>query len=219
MYRWDFSFIGTYSEALLTGLLNTLLITCSSVLLGSALSLIVVAGQVSQIRFIRYVFRFYVEFFIALPVLVLLVWIYYCLPSIGFKTSSLWTAVFALSLSLSAFLAELVRGAIAAVPRGQIEAAKLLRISRRQIASKIIAPQVFRIIGPALLNEYVATLKLSTIASIISAPELLYQSALIISQSYHPLETYTALAVLFALIIIPLLRISRLIEGRRQWTS
>jgi polar amino acid transport system permease protein len=217
MYQWNFGFLGNFSSALALGLTNTLSITILAILFGSALSLFVVVGQLSNNVLVRTVTRAYVEFFIALPVLVLLVWIYYCLPALGLNLSSFSAAVLGLSLSLSAFLAELIRGAILAVPKGQLEAARLLRIRRQDIGRYIVAPQVIKIVAPALLNEYVTTLKLSTIASVISAPELLYQSALIISQSYRPLEMYTVLALLFAIIIIPLLRIGRFLEGRRLW--
>jgi polar amino acid transport system permease protein len=217
MYQWDFGFLVAYLPALFHGAVSTLKITLASVILGTALSLIVAAAQASTSTPLRWLSRVYVECFVALPVIVLLVWIYYCLPVLGLTLSSLAAAIVGLSLSLSAFLAELIRGGVKSIPEGQIEAARLLTIPNREIARRIVAPQVIRVIAPALLNEYVTTLKLSTIASVITAPELLYQSSLIISQTYRPLEAYTALAGLFIVLIVPLLRIGRLLEGRRRW--
>jgi polar amino acid transport system permease protein len=108
-------------------------------------------------------------------------------------------------------------GAVLTIPSGQVEAARILGFSSYHTSKSIVWPQVLRSIAPALLNEYVTTLKLSTVASVISAPELLYQSGLIITQTYRPLEVYTTLAVLFAIIVIPLLRIGRVLEKRRIW--
>jgi polar amino acid transport system permease protein len=217
MYRWDFSFLGSYQAAIALGLWNTISITVLSIIAGTAIAVLMVAGQLSSNHIIRYACRIYVEIFVSLPILVLLVWLYYCLPLLGLNLSAFVTAVTALSLSLSAFVAELVRGAVLTIPSGQVEAARILGFSSYHTSKSIVWPQVLRSIAPALLNEYVTTLKLSTVASVISAPELLYQSGLIITQTYRPLEVYTTLAVLFAIIVIPLLRIGRVLEKRRIW--
>jgi polar amino acid transport system permease protein len=217
MYQWNFSFLWNYQPAILIGLWNTITITLSSILIGTAVALFLVAGQLASYVIVRRLSRIYVEFFISVPILVLLIWIYYCLPLLGLNLSGYLAAVAALSLSLSAFVAELVRGAVQTIPQGQVEAARVMGFSNYDTARSIVWPQVLRTIAPALLNEYITTLKLSTISSVISAPELLYQSTLIISQTYRPLEVYTFLAVLFAILIIPLLRVGRFLERRRIW--
>ena len=217
MNIFDIGFLYAYKAAILIGLVNTFAITILAIGIGSALAVLLVVGQLSANATVRFLSRAYVDFFVAVPILVLLIWIYYCLPSLGIQISSYWTAVVALSLSLSAFAAELIRGAVLTVPAGQIEAARLVGITEYDISRSIVWPQVARSIAPALLNEYVTTLKLSTVASIIAAPELSYQSSLIISQTYRPLEVYTALALIFAIIIIPLLRFGQRLEKARMW--
>lgn len=217
MYIWDFSFAIGYLPALLRGALNTILISFLAILIGTSLAIGLVVLQRSDRALLEISARVYIELLIALPVFVLLVWVFYCLPIVGIQLSAFAAAVVVLGMSLSAFLAELIRGAIGAIPVGQIEAGKIAGLSTSQVDRYIVLPQVLRVIGPAFLNEYITTLKFSTIASVIGAPELLYQTAAIIAQTYRPLEMYTILACIFLALVLPLTRMSRTIERRRQW--
>jgi len=167
-------------------------------------------GKLSKNVLIRAVSVFTVEVFTGLPVLVLLVWLFYALPVVtGIAVAALPTAVFALSLNLAGFSAEVFRAGIQAVPRGQIEAACILGLTKAQTLRRIVFPQAMRLILPPLSGRYIETIKLTSLASVIAVNELLHMGQNLISVSFRPLEVYTVIALLYLLVIIPLVLVLR----------
>src|ERR1035438_9753713 len=125
MYDWDFGLIWRNRAVFVQGGWITVQITALSILLGTAGGSVLGLGRASKSRWLRLPVSAFVELFLALPVLVLLVWVYYCAPLFfHINLSGYWTAVTVLSLSLSAFVAEIVRAGLLAVPKGQVEAAR-----------------------------------------------------------------------------------------------
>jgi polar amino acid transport system permease protein len=160
----------------------------------------------------------YVELFLALPVLVLLIWIYFCGPLLlGISLSGFWTAVVALSLSLSAFAAEIVRSGILSVPKGQTEAARALGMSRVQSLLYISIPQAIRVMIPPFLGIYIACLKTTSLASTIAVYELLHSAQSLIVSSYRPLEIYTTVALIYVAMVLPISYITRRFESTQPW--
>lgn len=219
MFVSIFTILVEYWPALLSGLATTLLISLCAIALGSVLSLVLVAGESVRHPVLSLSIRTITQTIISLPVLVLIIWIFYCLPQIGISLSPVVSAIVALGVSLAAFLAELVRGGIKAVPPGQLEVARLLGVPNYFIYVKIVLPQVARVIAPAYTSECVATLKFSVIASIIAVPEILYQGSLITAVTYRPLEVYSIIALSFILLILPFLWLSRHFEKHSSWTA
>ncbi len=165
----------------------------------------------------RGLFVVYIEVFFAIPVLVLLVWIYYCLPLLlPVKPTAFQTAWACLTLSLSAFVAEIVRAGVSSVPQGEVEAARVLGLTPWQTFRLIILPQAFRRMLPALLGQYITAIKLSSLASIISVTEIVYQTQLAIATTYRPLELYTAAALAYMTIILPLSLLMKRFESRTR---
>jgi polar amino acid transport system permease protein len=215
MYDWDFNSIIKYLPALLKGAIITIQLSFLSILFGTILGLILSFTRYSRFLLARVTSKVIIEVFLALPVLVLLIWAYYCLPLLGLKFNEFWTVIFVFSISLSAFIAETMRSGYDAIPSGQIEAAKTLLFSKIQIFRFIILPQGFRIILPALLTQYITTIKMTTLASVIAVYELLHTANNIAMQTYRSLEVYTVIAIFFLIIIIPINIFTRRIE--RKW--
>jgi polar amino acid transport system permease protein len=152
-----------------------------------------------------------------------LVWIFFALPMIpivGLRLDSFSTAVVGLSLNLGAFVAEIVRAGLEGVPRQHIEAATMARFSRLQLWRYILAPLVLRFITPPLFGQMISQVKLSVLASVIAVPELLHTVNTISNDSSRPLESYTALAISFLLLLLPSTWLQTWIEhtlkGKRQ---
>ena len=123
----------------------------------------------------------------------------------------------ALSLTLSAFVAEIVRSSLHAVPVGHVEAARGLGMTKIQALRYIVLPQAFRVMLPPLVSMYIDTLKMSSLASIIAVYELLDSAQNLIMSSYRPLEIYTVVALIYVAIIIPFALFTRRYESTMRW--
>lgn len=155
-----------------------------------------------------------IELFRQIPLLVVLIWLYYVLPSVNIVMSGFLVAFVGLSLNLAAYIAETIRAGIESIPKGQAESAIALGYSKMMTMRKIILPQVFQRILPNLMNLYINQIKLSSLASVIAVNEILHMGNIIISQTYRPLEVYTIVAVMYLLIIMPFVGISYLVEKK-----
>jgi polar amino acid transport system permease protein len=207
---WDAAVIITNLPTLISGLLVTISLTLLTITLGTIAGGLAAFGTLmkSPIRYLAFV---YIEFFLSMPALVLLIWMYYVLPF--FSSFLVWSgfsvAVLGLSLSLSAFVAEIVRAGIASVSRGQLETALILGIPRVSAWMHIVLPQAVRTMWPALLGQFITTYKFSTLASVVTVGELLHNGELVIAQSYRPIEIYSVIAIFFVATIVPLNFLSR----------
>lgn len=170
-----------------------------SVLLGVLLAL----SALSSSKPLRLVSRGYVEVFRAIPLLVLLLWVYYGLPMVtGLQFGAFAAGVISLALSDAAFEAEIFRAGIQSVAKGQREAAQTLGLSSRDTFRFVIFPQAIRTILPALGNQFVYVLKMSSLVSVIGLQELTRRANELNVTEYRPLEIYTALVVEYLLLIL-----------------
>lgn len=218
MYDWDFSVIWRYRWVFAEGAWITLEITFYSIILGTIAGFTLGFGRSARSAWIRVVSGAYVELFLALPVLVLMIWIYYCGPVLaGVSLSGFWAAVLTLSLTLSAFVAEIVRSSLLAVPSGQIEAARAVGMSRLQATWHVVIPQAIRVMVPPLLGMYISTLKLSSLASVVAVYELLHSAQTLIMESFRPLEIYTAVAGIYVALVLPFALLTRRYERASTW--
>lgn len=218
MYEWDFNIVLQNKWVFVQGAWVTLKITFFTIIFGTIAGWFLGLGRRAKEWWVRGPVSIFVELFLALPILVLLIWIYYCGP-ILFKISlsGFWTAVLALSLTLSAFVAEIVRSGLMSVPKGQIEAARALGLNKFQTLSHIVAPQAIRVMIPPLLGMYIATLKMSSLASVIAVYELLHTSQNLIMTSYRPLEIYTMVALVYLVLVLPIALLTRRYEASKIW--
>jgi len=215
MYTWDFSVISQNASVLLRGCVVTLQLTIVSLILATALGLLLSFGSLSRLRLVRWLAIGFVEFFRAAPALVVLIWIYYALPVIiGVNFSSYISAVLALTLVQASYEAEIFRAGIEAIELGQVEAARSVGMSRGQTMRRIVLPQAFRIMIPPFVSATASLLKYSSLASVVAVYELLNQGNNIIQQSFRPLEVYTSVAVLYLAMILPITQASRMLERK-----
>ena len=216
MYQWDWGWVWTYREGLIEATVVTLWFNITILILGSLAGLLVALARRSRFKPLRVSALVYIDIFRAIPLLVLLVWAFFCIPILsgGLQLSPTTSAVIVLSLNLSAFIAEIIRSGIESIPELHIESAKTLGFSPFQTLRFIILPIGLRNMVPPLVGQYINTIKLSVLASVIAVPELLHQTNVIIAQTYRPLEFYTILALIFLILLLPLTIWSRRLESK-----
>lgn len=211
-YEWDFTVLAPYVEVLWRGLLITLRLVGVSLVLGMLGGLVVGLLKYSRNPLLNWPASVYIEVFRNVPVLVQLVWFYYAFPIvIDTDLSAFTAAVLALSLNTSAFSAELFRGGIQSIGRGQHEAGRALGMSGATLMRRIILPQAVKRMIPPLTNRAVELTKMTALASTIAVPELLYQGRLINGVTFRPLETYTVVAGVYLVVLwLAILAVDRL---------
>ena len=214
-YHWDFSFLWMYRWLLVTGLGVTVLYTVASILAGLVIGLGVGLMRLSRSWFVNAPLIAYIEAFRCTPILVQLIWFYYALPILlPFQISPLTAAALGISLNSAAFSAEIFRGGIESIDRGQAEAARALGMTAAQAMRRIVLPQALRRMLPALTNRGIEIFKMTTLASAVAYVELLQQGKLLSSLNFNPIETYTVIALVFFLCLFPLVQATYALERR-----
>lgn len=218
-YQWDFAWVLSNWSSLASGVATTGLLTLATIVLGFLLAILWAGLRISGNPVLSGFSRLCVELFRDLPVLVVLVWLYFCLPILVGETatfSPFWIAVVGLALNYSALEADILRSAYLSIPRSELEAARSFGFSRWQLVTYIVLPQAFwRALAPTL-GQAVNTLKLTSLASFITVPELFYVSGRLIQETFRPLEFYTALAAAYLVLIFPLSAGVQVLEHRLQ---
>jgi His/Glu/Gln/Arg/opine family amino acid ABC transporter permease subunit len=181
----------------------TLQMTAASMCLGLIGGSLIGIARLSPIAIIRWVTRAYVDFFRGTPLLVQIFLVYFGLPQLAkefgltFRLDRLVAGILALSLNSAAYIAEIIRGGIQSIDRGQTEAAQSLGMGAIQTMRYIIFPQAFRRMIPPLGNEFIARLKDTSLVSIIGLEELSRKGQLIVSDNYRYFEIYVAVALIY----------------------
>ena len=194
---FDLSLIAQYGPDLLRGLMLTLLTWVVGSALGLISGLVLMLLQLSDLPFVRPVIRVYIETVRGTPFLVQLFLAYYGGPVIGIDIPALTLGIACLGIYSSAYFAEIFRAGIAAVPRGQVEAATSLGLTRSTIFIRIVSPQMFIAALPAIVNLVVIVLKETSVLSIITIPELTAQLGGMSSDTFRFFESYAVLALVF----------------------
>jgi polar amino acid transport system permease protein len=201
----------------MTGAYNTILMSLTAILISVVLGLVIALPGLSQKRHYRAINRTYVEVVRAVPILVLILWVYYGLPQItGLTLNVFWAGVLALALSDSAFQAEIFRGGIQSIGRGQYEAAQSISLNYRDTMRFVILPQAIRRILPALGNQLVYMLKMSSLVSVIGMQELTRKANELVVSEYRPLEIYTILVLEYLVLILIVSAAVRRLERRMK---
>ncbi|MFT7310646.1 MAG: glutamine transport system permease protein [Paracoccaceae bacterium] len=186
-----------------SGAYNTILMSLTAISISIVAGLLIALPGISQNRGWRAVNRTYVEIVRSVPILVLLLWVYYGLPQIsGITLNVFWAGVLALALSDSAFQAEIFRAGIQSISKGQYEAAQSISLNYRDTMRYIILPQAIRRILPALGNQLVYMLKMSSLVSVIGMQELTRKANELVVSEYRPLEIYTILVLEYLVLIL-----------------
>ena len=188
---------------LLDGLYYTIALSVTAILISIILGLLVALPGLASQRPARVVNRVYVELVRAVPILVLILWVYYGLPQVAdISISVFWAGVLALAISDSAFQAEIFRAGIQSIDRGQHEAAHSISLSYIDKMRYVILPQAIKRILPALGNQLVYMLKMSSLVSVIGMEELTRRANELVVTEYRPLEIYTVLVLEYLVLIL-----------------
>ena len=216
-YIWDFSFLWMYRWLLLKGLGFTILYTIGSILFGLMLGLLVGVLRLSGSRLVNFPLIAYIETFRCTPLLVQIIWFYYAFPVlVGIDMPAAVAGMLVLSLYTGAFYAEIFRGRVISIERGQWDAARAIGMRHIQVLRRVILPQAIKRMIPPFINQSIIQLKNTSLVSTIAVTDLLYQGQLITSATYRPLETYTTVALIYFAILFPLTLGAQVVERRLQ---
>ena len=204
-------------EFLVSGLGYTVLLSVTAISISVVVGLLIALPGLAANRYLRGLNRVYVEGMRAIPILVLILWVYYGLPQVaGFTLTAFWAGVIALAVSDSAFEAEIFRAGIQSIDKGQFEAAHSISLNYTDTMRFVILPQAIRRILPALGNQLVYMLKMSSLVSIIGMQELTRKANELVVTEYRPLEIYTVLLLEYLVLILIVSAGVRWLERRMQ---
>ncbi|MAS14405.1 MAG: ABC transporter permease [Nitratireductor sp.] len=198
---------------LLKGVWNTILLALTTITLGGLAGVLICLARLYGPRPLRLLAVLHVDVFRALPILVVLVLIYYALPFVGIRLNAFTSATLALGLVFSAFTAEVFRAGIQSIPEGQTEAAKALGMPFWAIIYKIILPQAFRVAIPPHTSNSVAIAKDTSLASVVAMPDLLKQATDAQALTANPTPLIAA-AIMYLIVLWPAVRLVSYLEER-----
>jgi polar amino acid transport system permease protein len=202
---------------MLDGLYYTVTLSLCAIVISIIIGLLIALPGLSKKRGLRSINRIYVELVRAVPILVLILWVYYGLPQLAdISISVFWAGVIALALSDSAFEAEIFRAGIQSIDKGQYEAAHSVSLGYTDTMRYVILPQAIRRILPALGNQLVYMLKMSSLVSIIGLQELTRRANELVVTEYRPLEIYSVLVLEYLVLILIVSAGVRWLERRLQ---
>jgi polar amino acid transport system permease protein len=198
-----FRLIWEYHEQFLQGLWITCQLSIVSIAIALALGLFACFASLSRNRIVRSPAMLFIEFCRDTPILVQVVWVHFAWPEIlGIKYTAWTSAVIALSMQSSGYLAEEFRAGIESIDRGQIEASQSLGMTYLRLMRRIVVPQAFIRMIPGILNQFVTCFKSTSIVSIIAVPDLMYQAGLIASATFLPMPVYSFVAVTYFVMVL-----------------
>ena len=193
----------TNLKFLLSGLTTTIYISVVSIIISAIIGFIIAIPSLAQNKLLTYINIGYVEIVRAIPLLVLILWIYYGLPIMtGISFSPFLSGIIALSISESAFQAEIFRAGINSIKKAQWEAGSSLGLNFFKRLRLVILPQAINNILPALGNQFVYVLKMSSLVSIIGIGDLTRKANELVVSTYRPLEIYTFLILEYLILIL-----------------
>ena len=196
------------------GLTVTLYVSFFAGIIGTFAGIILGLLSLSNIKPLELFIRIYVDFVRGTPLLIQIFLVFFALPVIGIKFNEIWAGVAALAFNLAGYTAEIVRGSVGAVEKGQAEAAKGIGMTREKILVYILLPQAARQMVPPFTNELITMIKSSSLLSVISVHELTRSGQAIISVHFVPFEIYGLLALYYWGLITTISWATRQLERR-----
>ncbi len=208
--------IQVYGMGFLEAAFTVLCITVLTIVLSWIFGLLAALGKQSSVKFLRAVSRFYIWFIRGTPALIQVFIVYFGIPQFGIHFSPFFAGVIALALNSGAYVAEIIRSGLNAIPSSQMESASALGMSRAEVMRRIILPQVFRIILPPLTNEAISALKNTSLLSTITVIDITLYAQTIISATFRPFEFYIAASVIYLLLTTILTELAARLERSHQ---
>ena len=208
----------TNLKFLLSGLTTTIYISVVSILISMIIGFIVAVPSLAKSKFLTYLNIGYVEIVRAIPLLVLILWIYYGLPIMtGISFSPFVSGIIALTISESAFQAEIFRAGINSISKGQHEVSESLGMNFWKKMRLVILPQAIKVVLPAMGNQFVYVLKMSSLVSIIGIGDLTRKANELVTTTYRPLEIYTFLILEYLVLILVVSYLVRKLENKLKY--
>ncbi|GAB4257814.1 MAG: amino acid ABC transporter permease [Thermoleophilia bacterium] len=219
-YFFNIEILGDVLPQLLPALLVVFQILFFSLLFSFMAGLTLALLRMVPFRPLRWLVTVYVDFFRALPLLLLLTYIYYGLALFGSTTGLRFlildpipAAILGITMTYAAYSAEIFRAGISSIPHGQLEAARSLGMTSIQAMRYVVLPQTMRVVVPPLTNELIAMIKDTALASVITTPELLFRAREIMGLRANP-TPLTAAAILYVVFTLPLIRVAVRLERK-----
>ena len=198
MYQWDFAPVLANSGFLAEGLLNTLKVTGTALGFGLPLGLGLALLRLSKHNFLSLPAGFVIEFFRTTPPLVQLFWFFFALPIlVNVEMTPFVAAALTFSIQSAAFFAEVFRGGIVSIDRGQWEAARAIGMTHGQAMRRIILPQAVKRMIPAFTERSIELMKTTTLVATVSYADLLFQANELAQKTFRPLEVFTVTALIY----------------------
>lgn len=197
---WKLFTRGTTWLFLAQGFLGTLGVAATAGAISLALGLVLMLGRISKIGWLSLVSRLIIDFFRGVPSLLLIYFFFLVIPKYGIRMPSFWMITLPVALTASGVLAEVFRAGVNAVPAGQTEAALSLGMGDAKIMAKIVLPQALRIVIPSLVSQLVVVVKDTTVAYVVSYPDLMQNARVLISNYDALVSTYFVVAVIYIIV-------------------
>ncbi|TCN22422.1 amino acid ABC transporter permease [Mesobacillus foraminis] len=210
-----FDIIAEYTPFLVKGTLLTIGLSIAGILIGTVLGLLIGLGKLVNNKLAAFPFNLYITFFRGTPLFVQILLVHFgVVPLFMGETNAIIAAIIALSLNAAAYIAEIFRAGIQSIDRGQMEAARSLGMNQRQAMRYVILPQAFKRMIPPLGNEFIVLIKESSLAAVITAPEIMYWGRAMAGQYYKVWEPYLTAALIYLILTISLSFLLNRLERR-----
>jgi glutamine transport system permease protein len=214
MGAFDYEMIREYLPWLLQGLVVTIIFTVTSLVLAVFIGIAVAVCRLGRLWSLQLLARVYVDTIRGTPLLLQLFILYYALPSVGIKMPAEAAGIIGLGINSGAYMAEIFRAGIEAVPRAHVHAARSLGMSYRQTLIRVELPQAAALVLPPLANEMISQVKATSLISTISIGELLRSGQIAVSISFAPVEIYLMVAILYLGVNLSLSSLVQYLEHR-----
>ena len=210
-----FELLEPYIPMFMSGLVVTCQVTAAALAIALVLGFLIAVLKVLPCRPLRAVLNFYTSIFRGVPLIVLLFLAYFATPQLtGYKISMFTAAVITLGLNGSATVSETLRGGIEGVDAGQYDAARSVGLSYAKMMRLVVIPQALRSVAPALVNEVITVLKSSSLVATIGLMDMMRAAQSVQALTYRAFEPFLAVAVVYYLIVMALVAVSRRLERR-----
>ena len=208
--------ITSFPQLLEYGVKFTIPITIASFAVAFLLSVLVSLAQYARVPVVQKLCRVYIWVIRGTPLLVQLFLVYYGLPKLGILTEKYSTAILVLGINEGAYMAESLRGALEAVPKGQMEAGYCVGMKYGQIMRHVVLPQAFRTVFPSFSNSFISMLKETSLIKSITIIEMFRQAEIIAAREYEPLVLYTEVALVYLAFCSILTVLQRYLEKKLE---
>jgi glutamate transport system permease protein len=197
---WSFFLKPTTWTYLASGFVGTFKVAFTAGIIALILGVIFMLGRTAHNKVISTIFRVIIDFFRGVPSLLLIYFFYLALPQYGFRIPAFWMITMPVALAASGVLAEVFRAGVNAVPKGQTEAALSIGLTPSQTMFKIVLPQALKIVVPSLISQLVVVVKDTTVAYVVSYPDLMQNARVLITTHDALLQVYFVVAILYIIV-------------------